>query len=158
MQLQEILQVLGLEEYYPRLADHGFATWYAVMSITEADMAVLGFKLGHRRKLQREIATYCGHAVQDPLDQSAPQLALKVRLGRAEDRRRRTGHKSHAGLVHPNSYRPSRRQMPCALYISFLLENPEISGLSLEDTRKLVLEQWVWLSDEEKARWLSRLA
>jgi hypothetical protein len=51
--LQEILN--ELEQYLIRLATTGFETWEKVLSINEFDLKWLGFKLGHRRKLQRKI-------------------------------------------------------------------------------------------------------
>lgn len=58
--LPDVLSRLGLTEYLQVLADNGFHTWSAVLDITEDDMTALNFKLGHRRLLQREIATYRG--------------------------------------------------------------------------------------------------
>ena len=58
--LTEVLGRLGLAEYSQVLSDNGFHSWEAVVDITEDDMTALNFKLGHRRLLQREIATYRG--------------------------------------------------------------------------------------------------
>lgn len=58
--LTEVLGRLGLTEYFQVLCDNGFHSWEAVVDITEDDMTALNFKLGHRRLLQREIATYRG--------------------------------------------------------------------------------------------------
>lgn len=58
--LSDVLGRLGLHEYLQVLSDNGFHTWAAVLDITEDDMTTLNFKLGHRRLLQREIATYRG--------------------------------------------------------------------------------------------------
>ena len=56
----EVLGRLGLTGYLHVLSDNGFHSWTAVVDITEDDMTALNFKLGHRRLLQREIATYRG--------------------------------------------------------------------------------------------------
>ena len=58
--LSDVLSRLGLNEYLQVLSDNGFHSWTAVLDITEDDMTALNFKLGHRRLLQREIATYRG--------------------------------------------------------------------------------------------------
>jgi hypothetical protein len=58
--LTEVLERLGLTEYCAPLSDNGFHNWDAVVDITEDDMTTLNFKLGHRRLLQREIATFRG--------------------------------------------------------------------------------------------------
>jgi hypothetical protein len=47
---------LGLEQYLPIFAQSGFDNWHLLCNITESDLALLGVKRGHRRKLQREIA------------------------------------------------------------------------------------------------------
>jgi hypothetical protein len=58
--LIEVLERLGLTEYHAKLFDNGFHNWETVVDITEDDMTTLNFKLGHRRLLQREIATFRG--------------------------------------------------------------------------------------------------
>jgi hypothetical protein len=58
--LSLILERLGLTAYSKILTDNGFGTWETVLDITEEDLTALKFKLGHRRALQREIATYRG--------------------------------------------------------------------------------------------------
>jgi hypothetical protein len=59
-ELTVVLERLGLTEYCAPLFDNGFHNWDAVVDITEDDMTTLNFKLGHRRLLQREIATFRG--------------------------------------------------------------------------------------------------
>jgi hypothetical protein len=56
--LRLVLSRLGLSNYYDRLIANGFDSWKTVLDITEKDLGHLSFKLGHRRKLQREIANH----------------------------------------------------------------------------------------------------
>ena len=65
------LQKIGLEEYSTRFVEYGFETWSQLAGITEAEMATLSMKLGHRRKLQREIAARRGHPWDEPLDSAS---------------------------------------------------------------------------------------
>lgn len=58
--LSEVLDRTGLSSYLDRLTAQGFVDWETVLDITEDDLSNLGFKLGHRRTLQREIATFRG--------------------------------------------------------------------------------------------------
>ena len=58
--LADVLEHLGLSSYRAVLEDNGFGTWSTLLDITEDDLTTLQFKLGHRRALQREIATYRG--------------------------------------------------------------------------------------------------
>jgi len=60
--LHNLLDHIGLQQYFQVLLDNGFDDWPTVLDITEADLAAMGFKLGHRRTLQREIATFRGHS------------------------------------------------------------------------------------------------
>lgn len=58
IQLWLVLNHLELDSYFNRLLDNGFDNWMTVLDIREEDLEKLSFKLGHRRKLQREIAAY----------------------------------------------------------------------------------------------------
>jgi len=58
--LAHVLDRVGLLDYLSILTDNGFHNWETVLDITEDDLTTLNFKLGHRRTLQREIATYRG--------------------------------------------------------------------------------------------------
>ena len=58
--LSVVLERLGLTEYLRVLSENGFHNWETVVDITEDDLTALHFKLGHRRALQREIATFRG--------------------------------------------------------------------------------------------------
>lgn len=58
--LPDVLERLGLAEYFQVLSENGFHSWETVVDITEEDLTALNFKLGHRRALQREIATFRG--------------------------------------------------------------------------------------------------
>ena len=55
-ELQQILVELGLEQYFHDCLRAGFQNWESLSNVTEAQLAAINFRLGHRRKLQREIA------------------------------------------------------------------------------------------------------
>ena len=59
-ELKEVLERIGLATYLLVLSENGFHNWETVVDITEEDLTILNFKLGHRRALQREIATWRG--------------------------------------------------------------------------------------------------
>jgi hypothetical protein len=59
-ELSEVFEHLGLTEYLQILSENGFHNWETILDITEEDLSTLNFKLGHRRVLQREIATFRG--------------------------------------------------------------------------------------------------
>jgi hypothetical protein len=66
--LTAVLERLGLTTYSTVLAQNGFRSWETVLDVTEDDLTTLDFKLGHRRVLQREIATYRGLSSTASLD------------------------------------------------------------------------------------------
>jgi hypothetical protein len=80
--LSEVLDRIGLSSYLVRLTAQGFADWETVLDITEDDLSNLGFKLGHRRTLQREIATFRGTPATESLESieqcSPPPSAAEV--------------------------------------------------------------------------------
>jgi hypothetical protein len=47
--------------------EEGYVLWRQLMMVKEEDFDRLGFKLGHRRKLQRAIATMDGYPQSEPL-------------------------------------------------------------------------------------------
>jgi hypothetical protein len=69
--LSDVLERIGLATYLQVLSENGFGNWETVIDITEDDLTTLNFKLGHRRALQREIATFRGHARTETLEPDA---------------------------------------------------------------------------------------
>ncbi|KAH7410852.1 hypothetical protein BKA64DRAFT_638510 [Cadophora sp. MPI-SDFR-AT-0126] len=66
-ELENVLTRLGLQEYLRLFQNAGYDTWDALSQITESQLAVLNVKLGHRRRLQREIARSRCWPDDDPL-------------------------------------------------------------------------------------------
>ena len=77
-QLPNVLERLGLTSYQDALVENGFHSWETVLDITEEDMTALNFKLGHRRALQREIATFRGLPSTLALDDANDPTALST--------------------------------------------------------------------------------
>ena len=71
-QLAIFLGDLGLDSYHKILQDHNIRTLDALYQITEDEMEQFNFKLGHRRKIQREVASRQGY----PRGMSLPVPAL----------------------------------------------------------------------------------
>lgn len=76
------LQRLHLQQYIPLLQAHGYTSWSHVMAITEEDFDRMEFKLGHRRKLQREIANMEGYPQWEALPSSKMEMAQLSLPGR----------------------------------------------------------------------------
>jgi hypothetical protein len=72
LELKDILERIGLSDYLQILSENGFGNWATVVDITEEDLTTLNFKLGHRRALQREIATFRGIPASLSLEPETP--------------------------------------------------------------------------------------
>jgi hypothetical protein len=59
--LAQMLSDIDLGEYCHALIANGFDTWDQTLHITEEQLGHLGFKLGHRRRLLRQIASFKGY-------------------------------------------------------------------------------------------------
>ena len=76
-----MLSDIDLGEYYHALRANGFGTWDQTLHITEEQLGHLGFKLGHRRQLQRQIASFKGYPLLKPLPATvATNLPLALLL------------------------------------------------------------------------------
>ena len=57
------LHFLNLGTYITVLQKNDYTSWDRLARISEEEFDRLGFKLGHRRRLQREIASMKGHSL-----------------------------------------------------------------------------------------------
>ena len=161
------LSHLGLGEYFETLVSHGFDTWDSLAGISEETMAELGIRLGHRRKLQREIASYQGQPRTQPL---YSPLAIDGGLqdGGEEPKSPHAGQNELETKTEPTKlkrrYRQRRRKDPHApqkpscnyvLFGNFLRQQPDVAQLSFVEMAKLVGERWKRLSPEDRATWTS---
>ncbi|TVY58947.1 hypothetical protein LCER1_G001526 [Lachnellula cervina] len=55
-EIAEMLEDLDLKQYRSSFLQAGLDNWEALCKITDSELDVLGIRLGHRRKLQREVA------------------------------------------------------------------------------------------------------
>lgn len=133
----------------------------------------LGVKRGHRRKLQREIASARGVSAQRPLRSPSPS-----RKGGGDDRLRGADELSDAGVaeagVGAGAAQPGKRKYrrhpkvdenaparPPSAYVIFsnkMRENLKGQNLSFTEIAKLVGQNWQDLSAEEKASYESQAA
>ncbi|KAG1052866.1 hypothetical protein G6F43_005019 [Rhizopus delemar] len=65
--VREFLQNCNLSQYYEKFIFEGFDSVASLLEITEEDMTVMNIKRGHRRLIQREIATAKGIPRDQPL-------------------------------------------------------------------------------------------
>ncbi|KAF1838467.1 hypothetical protein BDW02DRAFT_594716 [Decorospora gaudefroyi] len=163
--LTQVLDRLGLTAYLPVLTDNGFHSWETVVDITEDDLVALNFKLGHRRLLQREIATYRGlpqslslepdASSPEPISLSASALESFTRQTTTPPPREKRRYRRHP---RPDLNAPKK---PKTAYVNFadqLRTNPAISQLSFVDIAREVGRRWQHLPPEKKGVWESNAA
>ncbi|KAF4634458.1 hypothetical protein G7Y89_g3660 [Cudoniella acicularis] len=76
-ELEQVLSNLGIEQYLSLFEDAGYGDWDQVCEMSKSDLEELDMKVGHRRKLQREIARKWGWPDSKPLPSEAELRALK---------------------------------------------------------------------------------
>lgn len=59
-EVEALLTELGMSGYLSDFIEQGFDSWDAILGIVESDFEAIGVKLGHRRRLQRKIASWIG--------------------------------------------------------------------------------------------------
>lgn len=179
--LAHVLERLGLSSYTDALVENGFRNWETVLDITEEDLTALKFKLGHRRALQREIATYRGRPSTLALDDgNAPdQTALSTSALETLTRqisttlpREKRRYRRHP---RPDSNAPKKPKTACMStpfapplaqanhdpdvnFADQLRTDPEISSLSFVDIAREVGRRWQQLPPEQKRIWESHAA
>jgi len=160
--LAERLDRLGLSGYAKRLALEGFDTWETVLDITESDLNTLGFKLGHRRKLQRAIAESRGQpaeralllehgkvTMQDGYQSDESMHDTKESSGQATPAAQASTSQPSTGTKrkyrrHPKADEHAPERPPSAYVIFSNQIREELKGqdLSFTEIAKLVGERW----------------
>ncbi|KAG9185114.1 hypothetical protein G6011_07658 [Alternaria panax] len=163
--LTEVLERIGLTQYAQVLSNNGFHNWESVVEITEDDLTTLEFKLGHRRLLQREIATYRGIPQSLSLDPeiNTPELT-SLSTSALESFTRQTTtpppREKRRYRRHPRAD-PNAPKKPKTAYVNFadqLRTDPEVSQLSFVDIAREVGRRWQELPAERKRIWESNAA
>ncbi|OCL04756.1 hypothetical protein AOQ84DRAFT_415456 [Glonium stellatum] len=144
-ELGGVLDRLGLRQYLEVLKENGFNTWEAVLDITEDDFQQLGFKLGHRRALQREIATFRGIPSSYALEseyggsQSSPPISpLDKLFTQAPQPQRIEGKRRYRRHPRPDSNAPKKPKTAYVNFADYLRTDPAVSALSFVDIAREV--------------------
>lgn len=162
--LELTLSWLDMSQYLDRFLDAGFDSWETVLEITEDDLEALNVDLGHRRKLQREIAN-TRRLAQDP----AFVVPLYPTIGDPHHDGRFTGNRDDVqppsqgkrGYRHhpkPNPNAPERPYSAYVLFSNHMREELKAQSLSFTEISRRVGESWQTLPPEEKERWKQRTA
>ena len=151
MSLETILSELKLDQYLEVLLDNGFDTWDVVQDITEDDLNELGFRLGHRRILQRAIA-------ESPIrnTSSGPSTPLSRATLDARSRRPNEGCSTKRRYRrHPRAdpHAPKRPKTAYVMFADHLRTDPAVGSLSFTEISRVVGMRWQALPREEKYLW-----
>ncbi|GAB1310424.1 Non-histone chromosomal protein 6B [Madurella fahalii] len=159
--LETIFGELGISQYLDAFLEQGFDTWETILDITESDLDALGVKLGHRRKLQRQIANSRGVApdasltsptqpsieelrLQDPCRADPPKLEGRETVGVIITKRKYRRHPK------PDENAPERPPSAYVLFSNKMREDLKGRNLTFTEIAKLVGENWQNLSPAEK--------
>ncbi|KAL8674672.1 MAG: hypothetical protein Q9168_000904 [Polycauliona sp. 1 TL-2023] len=172
-----IFDRLGLGQYLDRFVDEGFETWETVLDITESDLDALGVKLGHRRRLQREIANATGidirsNAAAGPETLQAQPAALLDSAALCDKQVPPTlegtkpGKRKYRRHPKADEYAPERPQSAYVIFsnikstpfssqtaanrTSEVRDELKSENLSFTEIAKRVGERWQTLSPEER--------
>ncbi|KAL8791288.1 MAG: hypothetical protein Q9195_005977 [Heterodermia aff. obscurata] len=148
--LAPILARLGLGQYLDRFVAEGFDTWDTLLEITEADLEELDVKLGHRRKLQREIAISRGAIAGNGAD-ARPANRTTVDGQYGNDEKIHGEKPKGASSEAPGGKRKYRRHPK-------MREHLRPQNLSFTEIAKRVGEQWQLLDPQVKGQYESRAA
>ncbi|KAI5811518.1 hypothetical protein DFH27DRAFT_32344 [Peziza echinospora] len=159
-ELESILARLSLSQYLGRLIEEGFEKWETVLDITENDLAFLNFKLGHRRILQREIASArgispgqplansCLHSADDSFeyeDKSSPK-PYKGDFNKATP----TGKRKYKRHPKPDEHAPEKPPSAYVMFANHIRDELKGQSLTFTDIAKLVGEKWKLLDTHHK--------
>jgi len=170
--LAAILDRLGLGLYVDNFLAEGFDVWETVLDITESDLSVsilprlldliadttsdaLSVKLGHRRKLQREIATIRGISIEQVIARAAPGPQSDRATSDGETHTSRPPGSKSEGTRGKRRYRrhpkadtnsPERPPSAYVLFSNTVREEVKPQNLSFTDIAKIVGERWQQLA------------
>ncbi|MCJ1478007.1 hypothetical protein MMC13_006682 [Lambiella insularis] len=155
-----VLARLGLSQYTPEFVGEGFDTWETVLDITESDLDLLNVKLGHRRKLQREIANARGISLEQLVQTSTKRVSsefhrygdnvsgvTKTDSARSNAQRGKRKYRRHPK---PDEHAPERPPSAYVIFSNKCREDLKPQSLSFTSIAKLVGERWQALATEEK--------
>ena len=154
--LNTILSELKLSQYLEVLLDNGFDSWDIVQDITEPDLDELGFKLGHRRILQRAISENPNwgqnSGASTPISRAAHPSPISNPTEGSLSKRRYRRH------PRPDPHAPKRPKTAYVMFADHLRADPIICSQSFVEISRMVGTRWQSLPREEKYVWDIRAA
>ena len=162
--LLPVLDELGLLVYHDRFVGEGFETWEQLCDITEADLDTLNVSLGHRRRLQREIAKAGSPPDPRPCKEGSDytpsdDVSVEVsHMSRADDSGHERKKRKYRRRPKADMNAPKKPLSAYVLYANHIRESLRQQNLSFADGAKVTGEQWQVLDPLEKEWWKSQAA
>lgn len=162
--LQNILAELGMSQYLGAFLDQGFDTWDTVLDITEKDLEALGVKLGHRRKLQRQIGLTRGVSPTAALQASNPSETQESKLDPGQSPASRDEGPGEVAVTKrkyrrhpkPDKNAPERPPSAYVLFSNSIREELKGQAFTFTEIAKIVGEKWQHISQEKREQFESR--
>lgn len=157
--LSTALARFGLTQYEERLKENGFENWETVTAVTENDMTKMGFKLGHRRKLQRAIREYnissasrIEYGVRNPPLPSGGLPTIGAHSEGTPSPSQRSPRTTRPYRRHPrrDHHAPQKPKTAYVLFSKHVRQDSALSSLSFADIAKETGKRWRELSHEER--------
>lgn len=163
-ELRPLLDLWGLLIYHDRFVGEGFETWDQLCDVTEADLETLNVSLGHRRRLQREIAKTLRPPIQRPSKERSSQthsdgVPLDVsNMSKADDSGHERVKRRYRRRPKADMNAPKKPLSAYVMYANHLRESLRQQDLSFADGAKVTGERWQVLDPVQKDWWKSQAA
>lgn len=165
--LEVTLTWLGMSQYLESFLQAGFDSWETVLEITEEDLETLGVEIGHRRKLQREIAN-ARHSSQTSSvvsfsQQTSPSSgkrssAAQLAVTKQESQLPASSKRGYRHHPKPDENAPVRPYSAYVMFSNFIREEMKEELLPFAEISRQVGEKWQKLSPEAKEEWKEKAA
>ncbi len=165
--LELTLSWLDMSQYFDHFVRAGFDSWETMLEITEQDLESLNVELGHRRKLQREIAN-TRRLSQDPAFVT-PLYDILSHEKNSEPVSRPaslkddafgpvTGKRGYRHHPKPDVNAPERPYSAYVLFSNKMREDLKDQSFSFTEISRTVGDRWQTMSSEEKEFWKKKAA
>lgn len=154
--LEMVLARLDMSDYLDRFLQNSFDTWQVLCEITEEDLEYLGVELGHRRKLQKEIAR-TRQMKQSPNSMSATHQSL--RSGEVsnnpgmESLSTPPGKRGYRHHPRPDENAPQRPYSAYVMFSNHVREKIKGQSMPFTEISRLVGDRWQALPPAKKEEW-----
>jgi hypothetical protein len=148
----------GLLQYLDILLQNGFDNWDTVLDIQERDLEAMEFKLGHRRRLQRQILNYSSHTQSPRLSLSQQSSTDKVLLKPMDEAGTRVKplKRKYTRRPIPDTNAPKKPKTGYVSFSNHLRSLPEVAVMPFDALTRHVGHSWQSLGSDGRKVWEDR--